>query len=185
MRHQAIARAVRRGSFLSSTALLLLVGASQCAQAEPPAAALHAISQPSQPLSETLRSIARQTGASVLFDPTVVGGRVSRPVSGRLSAAEAISRAIDGSGLVVNVMKDGAIVVKPAAEGAPSPAPAGVQSTSFNGGGAAGPDAPVRLAQAPGAGTATDGGSAPSGAEERARGSQRIEITGSRGSSPA
>jgi iron complex outermembrane receptor protein len=180
MRHQAIARAVRRGSFLSSTALLLLVGASQCAQAEPPAAALHAISQPSQPLSETLRSIARQTGASVLFDPTVVGGRVSRPVSGRLSAAEAISRAIDGSGLVVNVMKDGAIVVKPAAEGAPSPAPAGVQSTSFNGGGAAGPDAPVRLAQAPGAGTATDGGSAPSGAEERARGSQRIEITGSR-----
>jgi iron complex outermembrane receptor protein len=74
--------------------------------AEPPSA-LHAIEQPAQPVAETLRSIARQTGASVLFDPGAVNGRMSRAVSGRMSAAEAISRALGGSGLAVDVMKAG------------------------------------------------------------------------------
>jgi iron complex outermembrane receptor protein len=181
MRQKAIARAVRRGTFLFASALVLLAGVSLNAAAEPPAAALHAISQPSQALADTLRSIARQTGASVLFDPSVVNGRVSKPVSGRLSAAEAISRAIDGSGLTVNVMKDGAIVVKPPADAPASTVAPAVQSTSFNGTPAAsGQDAPVRLAQASGTATVSDGGAVSPSAEERARASQRIEITGTR-----
>jgi len=176
MRHKAIARAVRRGTLLSTSALILLAGCPLKSAAEPPAAALHAISQPSQALGDTLRSIARQTGASILFDPAVVNGRVSRPVSGRLSAAEAISRAIDGSGLTANVMKDGAIVVRPAAQAPASQG--GPASTSSSGAAASAPDAPVRLAQASG-GALSDGGAAPADVERRPS-PQRVEITGTR-----
>ena len=71
--------------------------------AEPTPAVRYRIDQPSQPLSESLRSIAGQTGVSVLFEPGAVSGRMSRAVSGQLTAAEAIARALEGSGLALQV----------------------------------------------------------------------------------
>lgn len=105
-------------------ALVLCCGLA-CA-VEPVAAARFRIDQPQQPLGESLRAIARQTGASVLFDPGKVSGRMSKAVSGQLTAAEAITLALEGSGLVTTVMADGAIVVRAGAGsgGGPGVAPA-------------------------------------------------------------
>jgi len=161
---------------------LLCATAPVALAAETLAAARHLIEQPSQTLAEALRAIARQTGASVLFDPVVVQGRVAKAVSGRLSAAEAIARAIDGSGLVADVMKDGAIVVKAA------PAPAGAAPAAGSRSSTGGSDvlparadgALVRLAQAPTEPGASVGAPVPGDAVERAAAVQRIEVTGSR-----
>ena len=98
-------------------ALFLSCGLA-CA-AEPGSTARYRIDQPPQALADSLRSIARQTGVSVLFDPVAVAGRRSRAVAGQLTAAEAISRALDESGLEPVLMPDGSIVVRVKA---PSPA---------------------------------------------------------------
>lgn len=99
----------------------LLAPAGLVAAAEP--AAQYAIEQPSQPLAASLQAIAHDTGTSVLFDPKVVRGRTAHPVSGRLSAFDAITAALQGTGLVAERMKDGAIVVRSTAAGAPARAP--------------------------------------------------------------
>jgi iron complex outermembrane receptor protein len=184
MHYELPTEAVCRGRFLAAGALAVLVCAAHGAAdaSEPSAPVRHVIEQPSQALAESLRSIARQTGVSVLFDPTVVNGRTARAVSGRLSAVEAISRALDGTGLTADVMKDGAIVVKPGSSaGGSAPAASGPRA-SATGLAVAGTAsaAPVQLAQAAGP-TRSDGG-APSSASdmERPADAQKIEITGSR-----
>ncbi|MCU7375142.1 TonB-dependent receptor [Paucibacter sp. O1-1] len=78
--------------------------------------ARHRIEQPAQPLADSLHAIGRQTGVSVLFDPSKVGGRTSPAVTGRLTAAEAVAQALRGSGFELTEMANGALVVKPAAE---------------------------------------------------------------------
>lgn len=166
---------------LSAGALLVLaVLAGSPVQATEPAR--HVIEQPSQAMADSLRSIARQTGASVLFDPAVVNGRMARPVSGRLSAAEAISRAIDGSGLAADVMKDGAIVVRPTSSpgsAPPSPSGAGARSTRSAAVAAAAEVGQTNVAQA-GVSVSAAGAGRPEAPEGTAAGSDRIVITGSR-----
>lgn len=180
MRHEVPAATTRRARFIAPGAIVALL----CAAAGPSVGAdsgvtRHVIEQPPQALADALRSIARQTGASVLFDPGVVNGRVARPVSGRLSAAEAIARAIDGSGLTADVMRDGAIVVRPAPR-VPQTA-GGARSTSFTDVPPISGPAPARLqlaqAVAPAASAA---GAAMEGAGGAVQNGQRIEVTGSR-----
>ncbi len=96
----------------------LLSGAAVAQIAPAPSPAI--VESPAQPLGDALLSIARQTGISILFDPASVAGRTSQPVSGRLTPAEAVQRALQGSGLATQVMQDGSIVVRPAAAGASS-----------------------------------------------------------------
>lgn len=113
-------------------ALFLSCGLA-CA-AEPTSTARYRIDQPPQALADSLRSIARQTGVSVLFDPVAVAGRKSRAVSGQLTAAEAISRALDESGLEPVLMPDGSIVVRVRATSTATPASgpaAGLSPGSF------------------------------------------------------
>jgi iron complex outermembrane recepter protein len=149
---------------------------------DPPPSTRYQIEQPSQPLSDLLRSIARQTGISVLFDPVAVNGRMSRPVSGQLSVSDAIARALDGSGLTVEVMKDGSIVVKTRAAAA-----AGTQVRTrgaqpfapLASGDVTSDSAPVLLAQASSTGQEPSAASSPAEAASSADG-QKIEITGSR-----
>ncbi len=93
--------------------LLAHCGLGAAAEAAPPVQ--YAIEQPSQPVAVALQAIAHETSTSVLFDPKVVRGRVAHPVSGRLSAFEAITAALQGTGLVAVLMNDGAIVVRLAA----------------------------------------------------------------------
>ena len=106
----------------------LLVHCGASAAADATTAAQFTIEQPERPLADTLLSIAHDTGASVLFDPSTVRGRVAHAVSGHLSAFDAITAAMQGTGLVATQMKDGAVVVS--APNARSAAPASSASAS-------------------------------------------------------
>lgn len=95
-----------------AASLLLLAGSHPAAAADESGAAQFVIHQPAQKMADALRSIARQTGASLLFDPTVVGQRMSPPISGRMSTARALALAVEGSGLVVEAVQGGSWVVR-------------------------------------------------------------------------
>lgn len=97
---------------LSPLAAALITTVCLTAAAEPPRVERFQIEQPAQPMADALRAIARTTKSSVLFDPVVATGLTASPLSGRYSAAEAIERVLEGSGLVVELMGDGAIVVR-------------------------------------------------------------------------
>lgn len=164
----------RHSHFRDGTVIALVLSCGLACAADAVTAARHRIDQPSQPLAESLRAIARQTGVSVIFDPDKVGGRSARAVSGQLTAEEAVSRALEGSDLVLTVMPDGPIVIR-AARGQPASAPRppsvrpvrGVESGA----------APVAvLVQA-----STAGGDAVVGEEAQVPVSlTRVEVTGSR-----
>ena len=102
-------------------------GASEAAEAAP--TAQYAIEQPAQSVADALRAIAHETGTSVLFDPAAVRGRVAHAVSGRLSAFEAITAALQGTGLVAAQVSDNAVVVKAAPVAGAAPASAVAAST--------------------------------------------------------
>lgn len=177
-------RRSRESQVRSAALVVMLISHGFVLAAEPSSAALYAIDQPAQPLSESLLSIARQTGISILFAPGTVSGRVSRAVSGQLSAADAIARALDGTGLTAEVMSDKSIVVKPLMAPRPitlAPARGGETSVLASDAGAASPDSlPVLIAQAP-AQTGTD--PSPTLAPDPNAGTQvlnRVEVTGSR-----
>jgi iron complex outermembrane receptor protein len=171
----------RVGSLLAMLALLALEAPAM--GAERPLDDRFQIENPAQPLADSLRSIARQTGISILFDPSVVVNRMARAVSGQLTGPEAIARALAGTGLSSSVMKDGSVVVRtapadPLPPGAPSPH--GPRSSA---GGALESSDPTstetRFAQAP---TQPVGGT---GVQPAARSKDppeptKIEVTGSR-----
>lgn len=100
-------------------ALIIFCGAADAY--ETTTAARYRVDQPAQPLAESLRAIARQTGVSIVFDPGKVSGRTSRAVAGELTAAQAITQALEGSGLAVVVMDDGSIVVRSTSSPAGAP----------------------------------------------------------------
>jgi iron complex outermembrane receptor protein len=168
MHHDVAIRKDGKGLVCIGALALLLAWRGPAAANEPLPAARYTIDQPAQALAGSLRSIARQTGISVLFDPGAVQGRMAQPVSGRLSAIEAITRALEGTGLTAEVMKDGVVVVRPAARAGESP---GTRSQQ--------PQQGQQVASA-------DGGAAPSPAPAESEGAgaraapQTIEITGSR-----
>jgi len=112
-----------RGShFRDGTVVALLLSCGLACAADAVNVVRYRIDQPTQPLAESLRAIARQTGVSVIFDPAKVNGRSARAVSGQLTAQEAVARALEGSDLVLTVMPDGPIVIR-AEKAAPSSAP--------------------------------------------------------------
>lgn len=174
----------RRGShFRDGTVVALMLSCGLACAADAVNAARHRIDQPSQPLAESLRAIARQTGVSVIFDPAKVNGRSARAVSGQLTAQEAVARALEGSDLVLTVMPDGPIVIR-AEKAAPSSAPVPAIPTVKPGRVGESSYAPFAvLAQAPpstaadaargGAADAADAAIAPTSLT-------RVEVTGSR-----
>ena len=167
----------RGGAFIA-----LLLGSGLACGAEPTMVARYRIDQPSQPLSESLRSIARQTGVSVLFDPRAVNGRISRAVSGELTAAEAIAGALDGSGLLPELMSNGAIVVRPAAVSGTSSGAAvhGAATSSADGAGSPSNGTPLRLAQASNPVASDVAADYPADLNGAAFQLTKVEITGSR-----
>ncbi|MGM9484940.1 TonB-dependent receptor domain-containing protein [Roseateles sp. NT4] len=168
------AGAIRGGACV---ALAFSVGAANAAERS--SDARYRIEQPARSLAESLRAIAGQTGTSVLFDPVAVNGRVSRAVSGQLTAAEAIAQALEGSGLVPIIMPDGSIVVRPGAAPVPSTAPASAPKAAASPKNAAGTAEPSRV---PAAAVVASGDA--SWSIPRADGATsaltRVEITGSR-----
>ena len=163
-------------------ALVLSCGLVFAAGAAP--AAKYRVDQPSQAMAESLREIARQTGASVLFDPAKIGDRTAKAVNGTLTAAEAIAQALDGSGLEAVVMGDGSIVIR----SAPAPVPGAAASAPHRDSGAhggadstlAGSDLARHAVDGPAHAVAADAIADPAQAESGAATLARVEVTGSR-----
>ncbi|SDH39080.1 iron complex outermembrane recepter protein [Pseudomonas flavescens] len=65
------------------------------------------------PLVDTLIEIGQRSGQQVLFVPADVEGRQAAAVRGRLSASEAVSQALVGSGLSLRTTASGALSVQP------------------------------------------------------------------------
>jgi len=161
--------------------LLVHCGAGSAAEPAPPAQ--YAIEQPSQPVAESLQSIARETRTSVLFDATAVRGRVAHAVSGHLSAFEAITAALQGTGLVAEQMPDGAVVVKPAeaAAGAAKLRPSGVRAPTPSSQGAPGvPTTPDAGGQGAAPGGGNGGSPTPDHPPLDDRAVVKVEVTGTR-----
>lgn len=175
--------------FRDCAVVALVLSCGIATAADPTTVARYRIDHPALPLAESLRSIARQTGASVLFDPSKVAGRSSRAVAGELSAGEAIARALEGSGLVADQLPDGSIVVRSvnAAGRPPVPVsvpaasvPAGAGSVPGSGSGPRGADVPVSSSSGLGAMSAGLGPASPTEASRATASIERVEVTGSR-----
>lgn len=160
-----------------SIGFALSLGAGLSSAVEPPQSARYAVEQPSQTLAEALKAIARQTSTPVMFDADTVAGRVSRPVSGRLSPIEAINTALQGSGLTTERMDNGAVLVKrgPLPASAPASSGARLVSTSVRS------DPPSSASQHSGEDAkAANNPTFQIGEQARPEELTRVEVTGSR-----
>ena len=128
-----------RAGLMPAVLISLLVHLGASVAAEPTPAAHYLIQQPAQSLADALRAIAHETSTSVLFDPAVVRGHMAHAVSGNLTAFEAITAALEGTGLAAEKTGDGSFVVRPRAT--PNAEPA-------NGARASTPSAEAALAEA-------------------------------------
>lgn len=85
---------------------------------------------PAEPLAQSLKDIAHQTGANILFAPDAVAGLKAEAVHGTMTAQEAVSRALAGSNLELVSDGSGGLIVRPIKPAVPvaQPAPAAPQS---------------------------------------------------------
>ena len=106
-----------------AAALLLVLAASavaaQPAVAQAPtapvsAAAVRDYDLPAGPLSAALNRIAREAGLALTADAQLVAGRSAAPVRGRFGAAEALRRALAGSGLELRETTGGTFTLREA-----------------------------------------------------------------------
>ena len=72
---------------------------------------------PAGPLASTLNAIASQSGHIVSLEPSLVHGKQAPAVIGRMPAAEAMQRALTGSGLQLRVTEQGNFSVEPVTDG--------------------------------------------------------------------
>ncbi|HDS1038713.1 TPA: TonB-dependent receptor [Stenotrophomonas maltophilia] len=78
---------------------------------------------PAQPLDAALRAYMRQSGVQVAYPATLGNGVTSQAVNGNLSAGDALSRLLQGSGLVARRVGTDAVTLE---AGAPAQAEGGV-----------------------------------------------------------
>lgn len=88
-----------------------------------------AISIPSQDLDDALRSLAKQTGTQVIFEPSMVSGRIGPAISGITDAEEALRALLADSGLTYRSTAAGTFTILAQAKPAPKPRPAAEKTT--------------------------------------------------------
>ncbi len=96
---------------------------------------------PAQPLADAIRAVGSQTNTNVLFDPPLVADRSARPLKGDLSADQALTKILAGTGIKYEFLNDTTIVLASAdptlrarGEGAGSEAPTSGASNSSTAG---------------------------------------------------
>lgn len=87
-----------------------------------PGAAPVSISLPAQPLGEALNAWARQSGAQLAVQQSLVAGKTAPAVSGQLTARQALDRLLAGSGLSATI-EGASVSIRP------SPTAAGTSAT--------------------------------------------------------
>ncbi|RMH87881.1 TonB-dependent receptor [Lysobacter pythonis] len=114
---------------------------SALAAVAPVRAALQHYDIPAQPLDKALRVYMRQSGVQLVYPAALTSGMTSRSLSGTFPAGEALSRLLQGSGLVARWVSAEAVTLE---AGEPVPAESGVivTDTLSVAGDRAGDDAP-------------------------------------------
>ena len=106
-------RGVRRCWLLrtvSASALCVaLWGGNAHAQPPPPK---YSFDLPAQPLSNSLKEYARVSGQQIIFTEDLVLGYVAKPLHGTLSAGDALTQLLDGTGLFVEHTTTGAVMIR-------------------------------------------------------------------------
>ena len=97
---------------LQKTTLALAVLASLAGTAAAQDAARSDYQLPAAPLERTLLAIAADSGVSIAYDPALLNGAHAAPVVGRYSPAQAIQRALQGSGFELAAKPDGALTIR-------------------------------------------------------------------------
>lgn len=108
-----------RPALLAAAVSLVVAGQPVMAQSTAPAtsaavSAVHSFNVPAGPLENSLSQIARQSGVTIAADSSLVRGKQAGAVSGSFSAAEAVTRALSGTGLTLSTTSRGALSVQPA-----------------------------------------------------------------------
>ena len=70
---------------------------------------------PSQPLSDSLMAVAKQTGESILFSPQALAGIQAKPLTGQMSARNAVDMLLQGTKLEAAPIGSDGLVVRPIA----------------------------------------------------------------------
>ncbi len=97
-------RAVRRVMLASVAAVALSVGFAYAQTSQ--------ISTPEQPLAQTLKDIAHQTGENILFTPEAVAGIQAHAVNGNMSARDAVIHALAGTNLEAVPDGNGGLIIR-------------------------------------------------------------------------
>jgi outer membrane receptor protein involved in Fe transport len=95
-------------SALSAT----LIWVAPCAQAE----GRVRFDLPSQPLADSLRSVGSQANINILFDPPLISGRVAPSIDDVMTADEALTRLLQGTGIKHEFLNESTVVLAPAKE---------------------------------------------------------------------
>lgn len=109
-----------RAALLAATHFAVVLPAAPVAWAQ---TQTHPFNIESQPLSSALLSLGRQANLSVLAPTALVEGKQGPEVKGQMSAASALDRLLEGSGLTYVFVQSNAvrIIAKDQAQAAPAP----------------------------------------------------------------
>jgi iron complex outermembrane recepter protein len=99
---------------LAASAVAAQPAVAQAPTAPVSAAAVRDYDLPAGPLSAALNRIAREAGLALTADAQLVAGRSAAPVRGRFGAAEALRRALAGSGLELRETTGGTFTLREA-----------------------------------------------------------------------
>jgi iron complex outermembrane recepter protein len=94
----ALARAILALTFLGGAATAL-------------AQATVRFNLPQQSLADSLRAVASQTNSNILFDKEIVRGLLARPLNAELSAEQAVTRLLMGTGLIYRKPDDKTVII--------------------------------------------------------------------------
>jgi iron complex outermembrane recepter protein len=96
-----------KSTIASAIALMVLVWSSPMAQAQAKAA----FDLPAQPLADSLRAVGSQTNINLLFDPPLVAGKKAPALKAEVTADEALTRLLVGTGIKHEFLNETTIVL--------------------------------------------------------------------------
>jgi len=76
---------------------------------------------PAQPLSDSLKEYARLSGQQIIFTEDLVWGYVAKPLHATLTAGDALTQLLEGTGLFVEHTATGAVMIRRASRAAENP----------------------------------------------------------------
>src|SRR5580698_1524928 len=91
----------------SAMALMVLVWVTSVAQAQSKAV----FDLPAQPLADSLRAVGSQTNINLLFDPPLVAGKKAPALKAEVTADEALTRLLVGTGIKHEFLNETTIVL--------------------------------------------------------------------------